>query len=572
MLDVEYIKQNIHPFGFRATDIKVDDEDSDYRIYYANFAGVTSDGTDKQKLIEFALPKPIPGSDRIIPVEGLGSTRYRIICYKGYPDTLCVSSIQDFTNDLIIEDWRYSVAKAVETIISDSMADWFFNGEDLVPETIIQRIDNWLNTASHIIDVDPNNQMKIQSASEAVYMDIAEESMTHNARIFDKSWLKKLDAASTSTSNKINLVYRLCKGAEVQKNGRVKPSDQHFCSTIANNAIGLSLTPRRIYLLRTTMENSEKLVFPDTPLIARDTHNIDGVHLETAIMHYGYSTFEDAIVISESAATALSCKVYKRQTFKSIHPIHISVNVGDWVRPNEMVAECENETAFAVTKIHTDSKVEKIEFSTTTLHGHKGYVLRITFSSVYKMQNGDKLTTRAAGKGVVKILPDAMMPTKEDGTIIHACISPESVYGRRSMLTYWEMMAHSFIEDGGEVDPDLYSPKPTFKELVDKGYGDKQQLSVNNLKLPELTFCGKVYFIRINKHSREQVSAKGSRVITNQYGLPVDDAKVSGQRVDIAKAMALNAHGDRETLFTLIKNGHNPSKRFNELMKILTEK
>lgn len=501
---------------------------------------------------------------RIIEVEGSSGTRNRVISYKGFQDLMSKTLVPEIS----IIHWQLTVLNALDNIISDALMDSHFGGDKPFKDNISQRFQNWLNTANHILDVDPENKMKVRSACEAITITVDDEMMSHNARIYNEDWIGKIDPTSTPTSEKVNLVYRMAKGATVFA-GKIQKSDQMFCSTVADNAIVASLNPRRGYLLRTTFENSVSLVTPEDPRIKPQDNQIDGVHLVTAVMHYGISTFEDTILISQSAAKKMACHVSKKITFRSRSNITIKVSKGDVVNPGQKLAHsADEELSVRAEKIKRPAVVDRIEEYKVTHHGHIHNAVKFVLADVYPLEPADKITNRGAGKGVVNIVPDSFMPRREDGVIVDVCIAPESIAGRRVMSLYWEMMAHKAMDDGKEVKADLLAPSPTFAELTSE-YGEKEQLYLREKPLPDLTFVGDIFWIRINKHACEMNSAVGKRRVLTKNKTQVDEARISGQRIDVSKTMALHDRGLSDILEHAIQGSPFGSDLVRDYVKAL---
>ena len=527
--------------------------------YSGVISGVNAKGEVVGTELNFNLPCFMNGDDRVLEVMGSTGLRYRVVAHKGLVDI--TESMMG--HNIAARDWRVVVMDAITTVISGSIIDWFFGNEDPNPSIIEQRISNWFNTDPGILDVDPENQIEIRSAKEAIKLNLYDETMSHNSRVFHNEWIGLIDPCSTPTSEHINRTYRLTKGSTIV-NGKIVSAGNTHCSTLEDSAIGLSLTPRRAYLLRTQFESSESLIMEEEPILKPKNNQLSGIHLYTAIMDLGANTFEDCIAINQSAAAKMIANVKKRETFISSSPLHCNLKEGDSVDRHTPVATDESGKVFEFTKLYRPGIVTQIDQKHTLYQGHMAYIIKVTVHCLYPLATGDKVSTRAGGKGVVKIIPDNNMPLDNQGNRIEVCISPKSVYGRRSMLTYWEMMAHSHIKDLPDNSQHIkcdFQPTPSFQEFVEAGYGNPIQLTLNGRELPEKTFCGDIYFIRIDKHAIEVVSTKGGKTVLNQYGVTRDDARICGQRIDLAKIIALKGREFNEIIKYIVnKNSHGMSR------------
>lgn len=563
MFTKEAIDSYLRPIGYKTT-VKSIEAVGDWLIYDCSLSCQLSSGEVTELGIAFSLPTLDTRFNRIFSIDGGSGKRKRVVCHKAISD--CMSPV--VPDDITVIPWQETVMQALNDITSESLMDFHFGGAIPDDDTITQRMSKWLNTAPHIIDINEDDPRKVESVLASISMEVIEQSMSHIGRLFNRKWIGKIDPTSTPTSKKVNISYRLSQGSTVE-NGLVKGSGYILCDVVANNAIAVQYLPRRVYLLRTTFENSVSLVNPEEPKLQPRKNTLSGKHLYTAIMHHGVNTHEDGIAISKSAAQDMSAFIEKHETLRSSEQINVLVKVGDIVKHGAVLAISDGAKLVRATKVLSDVVVKDIKLEKVIYQGKVTNCCTITLLGVYPLETGDKISNRSAGKGVVRIVEDNEMPVDESGRRIDICIGPEAVYGRRSMLLYWEMMAIKAMSDNMVVKPSVFDPEPSFDELVQRGYGKKQQLTLSGKPLPELTFCGEVFWIRLNKHAREAITARGEEAILNQYDLPEDDAKASGQRQDLAKSMALDARGLTGILDYTIEQSKPAVKRLKDLMRVL---
>jgi hypothetical protein len=530
----------------------------------------TKDGSLRFTEVNLSLPRVDLKYKRILEVQGSKLLRNRIVCDMAEYD---IGPDADLINkSLIVYPWTKLVIDAINNAASNAMQDFFFTGQPHSDENIQYQIDLWFNTAPFIHDVDVDNDMQVISLMEAVVLNIEANTISHNHKVFNPEWVKKVDPASTSQSDKINETYRRTVGSKIVDN-RIVPGNDYFCSTIANNAFATDLGPRRQYLLRTTFENSETLTDSEDPILHPRNNQLSGVHLLTALMHFNSYTYEDCIVVSESAAKKLECIKRKRQTVKSFAPLFNLVSEGDTILPNDYIAGTEFGTTFRAEGIYRPCTAIEIKTSKTISSGHVAWVLSITYECTYSLSDGDKLSNREAGKGVVRIIPDKLMPSTSAGETIEVCVGPEAVTGRRSMGLYWEMMAHKYVDKTrlDSLDVDLYSPKPSFRELCDMGFGSSETLSIEGTKLPCNTFIGKIFWLRMNKHAIEAASCVGSEKPRNAHGLVIDKARKSGQKREPNKSIAMFSRNLEQNLFNSIKRDSNGHEQLRLMLEALED-
>jgi len=568
MFSADTINQFVHPCGFRSEVLSVDTNNDLNWLYEIRFTGRKSDRNVDTFDINISLPCVDKTYGRIISVQSASGTRTRIVCNKACHDA---TDSNDLLNRrLVVKSWVSGVIQALEKAICEAMMDFFFGGPPPLSETAQYKLNLWLSTAPHIMDVDPSNEIEVKDLCGNIVVNLVDEPMSHVSRLFRPEWLKCLDPCSTPQSDKINVSYRLADGAKI-KDGIIQPGESIFCTTVMDNGIAMSLNPKRLHLMRTTFEGASQLVSPEEPRIKPRNHCISGVHLSTAIMHHGSHTFEDCIVISRSAAAKLNCYVNKRHTIQSLTPIKAMVNYGDIVSPHGILVMTEDEKIHRATKLHSSALVRDIRHYRPTIYNRKGWSCQFDLQSVYSMEDGDKISNRAAGKGVTIIADDADMPIDENGARIEVCVSPESIVGRMALLTQWEMMVHRMLNQNLilNIKSDPVKADPSFQELVNAGYGSKRQLYLRGVQLPELTFYGHVYWLRMDKFAKEQLSFTSDDRKVNEYGLWKDTARASGQKVELGKAIALSSRGLHNTLTRLMSDNVRGGERLGHLLDTL---
>ena len=203
------------------------------------------------------------------------------------------------------------------------------------------------------------------------------------------------------------------------------------------------------------------------------------------------------------------------------------------------------------------------------------------------MLNGDKLSNRHGGKGIVTVIPDEDMPYYYDKSnikhIVEVCIGPETIVNRKAMSLLWEMMlARKAKLLNKDISVDLYIKENdniswplgdnyNFSDLS-KEYGFKQQLYLYKDKLEEQTFVSHLFWLRLDKFAKEILSiCKDSRK-TNNFKAVVDDAKVSGQHCNPAKLLALSARDMEGIAGDIIDENMSGKQHFRNLVNAVKNK
>lgn len=462
------------------------------------------------------------------------------------------------------------VANAIESILSKHLMDFFMTGEKPTDLAVQADIDKWFKTDPMSQDA-PESKIGLESLKDLVYVRAPDNGLDLGPRQFSQQLLGIFDPASTPAGEKVNMAYRLAEGVKVV-NTMPQFGTSIFCKTINRYHGPVSLSPRRTHISRAPYEHALDLEEPIPPAVG--TPGPDGRDLVTAIMRFGAYVGEDAIVFSQTAAQKMRARRVITEQFPAINSIHMKVKQGDTILPGAVLAQTTSIETLEEAEIRTKKIRHPAEVTDVTAVYSRWFnvpcvKVRVRTQSIINLQNGDKVFTRGAIKGVVRVLPDNQMPTLEDGTPVDVVISPESVVGRRSMSVFWEMMANEAVKNGVPVVMDHFNPRPSMPELVQAGYGDCSQLYLHGQALPEKTFVGKMFFFRLDKLASEIVSYHKGDVTLNGMGLPADSAKAAGQKRDLAKGIAMLARGFSHTFQELCDRNMHAHFSLDELTKVL---
>lgn len=480
--------------------------------------------------------------------------------------------------------------------------DFWRIGDPPAEGQIQQAIDRWLST-SRWTQVVEDSPLAIYDLASTIYLVQPQDDVLRpSLRRFPQSMRAVLDPSSTPASDRINSVYRVVHGTLISDGKLLSGGDKHrFCYSIEAVHLPVCLTPRRTHVARSAYCHSMRLLQRQKARVKPGP--VHGCNLLAAIMNDPAFTGDDAIVISESAAKKMTAVKIVRERFFLDGTYRLLVKEGDAISPGDPIVEVEGDFEKSIwiskiskmkeagedvtrlersgppiakkraRKIRWPGIVKKIEVIESSHLGSMMPRLTIEVELLLPVASGDKLITRSALKGVARVRPDEMMPKTEDGTPIEVLLSPESVVNRRAMGTLWEMMASTYVKRTGlPVVADHFEPRPSFKELVDLGYGEKVQLNVAGANLPEKTFIGVVHLLRVDKLAREALNyTVGLRRVTG-HGTPVNDAKVCGQRMNPRKALALVGRGLGPVLRGILEVNAFGYHAFDEIKKALTWK
>ncbi|TXH14023.1 MAG: hypothetical protein E6R03_10280 [Hyphomicrobiaceae bacterium] len=540
---------------------------SDRMWYRATVEGKIRNGEFKTHTFMFSLPIATEG---VFVVGGL----YRFVIPQGILDVetfeLGKPAKYYFRNRLSV------IYQALFGIFDSCLVEFYMAGNPPQDSELQNRIDSWFKSSPETRDVIPT-RIGIDSIKEMVSLHIPNEGLDLTQREFPSTMLGILDPASTPAGERVNQTYRLTKGTDIST-GVAVPSGEMFCSTITNHHLPVALAPRRTHLVRSAYEAAIALDTPEDPLIGNK--GLKGRHLLTGIMNLKSFTGDDAIVISASASIKLRATRTIVETFYVVGSLHMHVKEGDSVLPRAVIAETTDpltqvKELVTLKKIKGAAVIQKIDAVRSSHFNIPATRIRVTCQLISDAKSGDKVITRSAIKGVLRVIADNKMPTLPDGRILDAIISPESVINRRVMSLFWEAMAYGYVaslpEDQreGAVLVDHFDPRPTFVQLVEKGYGKPIQLTYEEKPLPEQTFVGMIYFLRLDKISNEIASSHSGDKAKNGMRVDVDNASLAGQRRDYAKAAALMARGMDSVLQTLTKDNMRGGFAYEELAKVI---
>ena len=366
---------------------------------------------------------------------------------RGLDYALTYVAFQDYQSlkvDYFVKQKSEYLCQLITNTLVRTLTDAYYRGTVVGHDALQASIETALATCKYaqLIDIDNSNQ--VMHVTDAVYLVNSAGPFDVDAQAFPESMVGKLDAATTSASGTINQVFRLVKGAEV-KDARIRQRKGRVSRCIEDSAIGIGYTPKRLNLLEAQFVQSLKLTNPDAPTVSGPANKLHGKELTTAIMDCGASTYEDAFMVSETGAKALTCIRNYRARFITDSYVDLHVSVGDLVDSSTTLAEYSDDLTgdTFISKIRTiqnQAKVVSIDTVDTDYYGLVCTRYDIVVEEHQALRTGDKITTRGGLKGVAVVHPDDEMPKLEDGTAVDIVVSPKSVYNRQSMVTFWEMM------------------------------------------------------------------------------------------------------------------------------------
>lgn len=471
--------------------------------------------------------------------------------------------------------------RGIENQLSHALRNWFYDIDTEIDNNLVQiHVDRFFSTGdnwrvlkySAIAQEDQHNGILIAGNIN---------SPSHVNRMLSKVFNPKLWGTiclnSTSFSDKANESFRLTEGVKCV-NGKLINEEGKLpvCSILKRHSIFLEHNPARAYLLRNTIESAIELIKPELPIVSpyesNETNPLHGINFLTAIMHLGIHTHEDAIAISESAAKKMWASRIMTQLIESDAPVTPLLAPGDAVSPDSIIA-LDGDKEVTASKLYMPGIIEERSISKGKRFGESTQRVWYKIRSFYPLETGDKISNRHGGKGVVKIIPDSEMPVDVNGNVIEICIGPESIINRKAMSIFWEMMLCKKAQyDGmdkikvtGAFEGTKNTDYNSFSQLAGL-FGTKDVLYLNGEVLPESTYVSKLFWMRIDKIAKEIVSCVKTKRSKNNFGAVVDSAKISGQRCNLAKILALSGRDAIDLAADIIDNNMSGQKFFKQLV------
>jgi len=330
-------------------------------------------------------------------------------------------------------------------------------------------------------------------------------------------------------------------------------------------------------------------------LLARSNYTDDqgttalGANLRTAYIPWQGKNFEDAVVISESAArealasehmyqneldvddrvkTGLKDYVglfpgrFKKDTLKKLDDRGI-IKPGTTVEKGDPLILAARQRETSHNKVHKKGQAGYADATVTWDHhdpgivtdvvdGKKGPVVVVKSKST--MQVGDKLSGRYGDKGVVSaIIPDAQMPHDSQGRAFQVLLSPLGVQTRTNPAQKVELALGKLaelegkpqkVEDWGDFDYTEWA----YEKLRKAGLSPDEEIvdPTSDRKIKDVS-TGNRFFMKLHHTAEAKGQARGGGAYTMEDA-PAKGGPSGSKRVALLDANALLSHGATETL------------------------
>lgn len=346
-------------------------------------------------------------------------------------------------------------------------------------------------------------------------------------------------------------------------------------------------------------------------LLADSNHTSDGVlatgrNLRVAYVPFKDKTFEDGIVISETAAKKLTSAhireisadigaddIVNLSKYKARYPMNITasmekkldsdgvIRVGQKVDPGDVIITHlrKTEASQEASQLGLLSKklannyidVTKIwdhPFTGVVVDVYKdNRLIKVLIKTEEQTMRGDKLAARYANKGVISaVLPDKEMPMDKNGNHMEILLSPLGVPGRINPSQILEANLAKVADKLGRPlkitnFKNVDSAQEVNKALKENGLSDKEELidPTTGISMGMIS-TGKEYISKLDHQVLNKLNARGAGVGYDLNKQPTKGGNASARSLDRLTWNSLIAHGARKNLYemTNYKGQDNP--------------
>ena len=338
-----------------------------------------------------------------------------------------------------------------------------------------------------------------------------------------------------------------------------------------------------------------------------------GKNLTVAYLPYPGLTFEDGIVITESAAKKLSSQHIYKHTFEvepgtrvtdhkkymAYYPNTVGkelrqkfdddgvIKKGATVNPNDLVimglkydlASPENATLRKINKAlqkpWSNAGVKyKGEFPgvVTDVVKRAGQV-DVFVKSIEPAKESDKLSGVHGNKGVItKIIPDHEAPRMANGRVPDVFLNPHGIIGRINLGQIYESAASKIADKTGKpylvknFSGDSINDKVK-EELKKHGIDDMEEMFLPNGKAIGKVHVGKPYVLRLAKTGKSGFSARMPMTSYDLNRQPTKGGEEGTKALDLMTFYSMLSHGAKKNLI----DAHQKSEQNDEYWHALEQ-
>lgn len=314
-----------------------------------------------------------------------------------------------------------------------------------------------------------------------------------------------------------------------------------------------------------------------------------GTNLRTAFMNYRGMNYEDAVVLSESAAKRLQSEHMHtmdydhqpdhkvgRNSYVSIYPGKFNrdqlsrigddgvIKVGSVIKTGDpLILAISQKQPTAGQALHRVTKAYHQDAAHVWDHKAEGVItdvnhdkdgIKIAIKSYAPMKVGDKMSNRYGGKGVVStIVPDEHMPKNRDGSPFEVLLNPQGVISRVNPSQLVEAALGKIARKTGKPYmirgfPGMNITQFALDELKKNGLSETEEVwdPHTNRWLPKI-FTGEKFFFKLHHTAESKESGRdiGGYTADEQ---PARGGAFGAKRLGGLDINALISHGATEVL------------------------
>lgn len=319
-----------------------------------------------------------------------------------------------------------------------------------------------------------------------------------------------------------------------------------------------------------------------------------GKNMTVAYMPYKGLTFEDGLVVSETAAKKFTSEhlytkelnndkhhMIDKRKFQTLYPREITaenmkkldekgiIKKGQKVKDGDVLIAAlkkkeTTDTDALLKNIHKKLAINLTNAAVYWRNQNEGVVqdiikngnkIKVLIETEEKAKEGDKIVGRYGNKGTIsKIIPDNEMPKTEEGKQVEVILNPATIPSRQNPSQVLETAAAKIAEKTGKPYIINNFNGENFLDKIKKDmkkYNVKEKeiiIDPNEGELENPVFVGKQYFLKLHHQAKEGFSARsvGGRYDLNEQ--PARGGKDSAQAFDVLTNYALLAHGAKNNL------------------------
>jgi len=346
---------------------------------------------------------------------------------------------------------------------------------------------------------------------------------------------------------------------------------------------------RKTFYTETPIVKAGDTVYPGSILtrsnyVDKDNALALGRNLKTAYIPWEGYNFEDAAVISESAAKKLESEhmyqkwidlspemVTRTSKFMSIFPGKYTKSfyekyTEDGIPRPGAILEKGDPIALVVTKTpivvgkggirssfrdaspvwEYDDPAEVVTAAISPKH------INIVLRARHPLRVGDKISGRYGDKHIISVIvPDSQMPKDESGEPFELLLNPLGIQGRANISQLWELLLANVAKKTGrplEIPDFTSNTHEKVRQLLEEhGLSDKAKIFLEKYNQTVEAPAGYRYVMKLHHLSESKLSGRGIGGYSSEE-IPVKGGFSGAKRIGMLEMLGLLSHGAYHTV------------------------